>query len=188
MGRQAAGVNAIRLQQGDAVAGVDVVSDPELELLVVTRKAYGKRTPLREYPQQGRYGLGVRTLARNEKTGPVIDARVVRPTDHLTLITAGGKALRTAVENISLIGRNTQGVRIMRIPKDDFIASIALHDEARRVEREEALAAETHDLEAQAAAYYARLEADRVAQIEIDDDEDEPEYPDEFMDDQGLED
>jgi len=188
MGRQAAGVNAIRLQQGDAVAGVDVVSDPELELLVVTRKAYGKRTPLREYPQQGRYGLGVRTLARNEKTGPVIDARVVRPTDHLTLITAGGKALRTAVENISLIGRNTQGVRIMRIPKDDFIASIALHDEARRVEREEALAAETHDLEAQATAYYARLEADRAAQIEIDDDEDEPEYPDEFMDDQGLED
>jgi DNA gyrase subunit A len=186
VGRTAQGVNAIRLQKGDVIAGVDVISDPEMELLVVTRKGYGKRTPLSDYPQQLRYGLGVRTLARNEKTGPVLDARVVKPSDHLTLITAGGKALRTAAENVSLIGRNTQGVRIMKVPKDDFIASIALHDEARRVEREEALAAETHDLEAQAAAYYARLEAERAAAQEAEDDDED--YLEDEFEDQGLDD
>jgi DNA gyrase subunit A len=186
VGRTAQGVNAIRLQKNDVIAGVDVIADPEMELLVVTRKGYGKRTPLGEYPQQLRYGLGVRTLARNEKTGPVLDARVVKPSDHLTLITAGGKALRTAAENVSLIGRNTQGVRIMKVPKDDYIASIALHDEARRVEREEALAAETHDLEAQAAAYYARLEAERAAALEAEDDDDD--FLEEEFEDQGLDD
>ena len=147
MGRTAAGVNAIRLVDDDVVAGVDVIEDENLDLLVVTRNAYGKRTPVNEYNTQARYGLGVRTLARNEKTGPVIDARVVRPGDHLTLITANGKALRTDVVNISQIGRNTQGVRLMKLRDGDEVASIALLDQERRVEREEALEAERRKLE-----------------------------------------
>ncbi|MCC6904825.1 MAG: DNA gyrase subunit A, partial [Anaerolineae bacterium] len=131
MGRSAGGVNAIRLVDDDEIAGADVIGDPESHLLIVTQKGYGKRTPIGEYPTQTRYGLGVRTLARNDKTGPVVAARVVRPGDQLTLITSGGMALRTRVDEISEIGRSTQGVRLMNLRRDDNIASIALLDYGR---------------------------------------------------------
>ena len=147
MGRAAAGVNAIKLLPGDEVASMDVIDNPDAELLVVTRNAYGKRTPLSEYPTQSRYGQGVRTLARNEKTGPIVAARVVEPGDHLTLITTGGMALRTSIDNISCIGRNTQGVQLMDLAPGDTIASIALLDAERRLEREKALQAEQAQLE-----------------------------------------
>jgi len=142
MGRSAAGVNAIRLQPGDEVAGMDVIDDPDADLLVVTERGYGKRTPLEEYSAQARYGQGVRTLARNEKTGPVIAARTVELGDLLTLITVAGMALRTEVDTISQIGRNTQGVQLMKMAEGDTIASIALFDDDRRREREEAMDAE----------------------------------------------
>jgi DNA gyrase subunit A len=142
MGRSAAGVNAIRLQEDDEIAGMDVIANPAADLLVVTERGYGKRTPLDEYSAQARYGQGVRTLARNEKTGPVIAARTVEPGDLLTLITVAGMALRTEVDNISRIGRNTQGVQLMKMAEGDTIASIALFDDARRREREEAMDAE----------------------------------------------
>ena len=95
--------------------------------------AYGKRTPLSEYRLQGRYGSGIRTLARNNKSGSIIDARVVKPADQITLITTGGQALRTKVKNISRQGRSTQGVQIMSLASGDSLASIALlTDDQRR--------------------------------------------------------
>ncbi|NDJ53113.1 MAG: DNA gyrase subunit A [Chloroflexi bacterium] len=135
MGRTAAGVNAIRLVDGDVVAGAEVITDPEADLLIVTENAYGKRTPIEEYPSQSRYGVGVRTLARNERTGPIVAARVVKPGDHLTLTTSGGQTMRTEVDYISQIGRNTQGVQLMRIAADDSVASIAVLYKDRREAR-----------------------------------------------------
>lgn len=98
-------MNAIRLGKDDFVTSMDVVV-PDGELLVVTAKGYGKRTSLKQYPVKGRYTGGVRTIAdRYDETGPIVAARVVKPADEVTLITANGIALRTAVENIrELVG------------------------------------------------------------------------------------
>src|SRR5574341_1553722 len=148
MGRAAAGVNAIKLNEGDVIAGADVIDDPDAHLLVVSERAYGKRSPLSDYPQQARYGMGVRTLAHatREKTGPVIGARVVKPGDNVTFLTVGGITLRTPVDNISAMGRNTQGVQLMDLAPGDGLASMALIDEERRAEREAALEAEAEEL------------------------------------------
>jgi DNA gyrase subunit A len=163
MGRTAAGVHAIKLREGDVIAGAAAISDPDAHLLVVTQNAYGKRTHLSEYPTQSRYGLGVRTLARNDKTGPIIAARVVKLGDHLTLITSGGKALRTTVDEITTIGRNTQGVQLMNLAKSDTLVSIALLDRDRRAERERALQAETREM-VEASPQMDTQEADFLAE------------------------
>jgi DNA gyrase subunit A len=147
MGRTAAGVNAIRLQDGDILTSMDIIEDPEAELLVVTEHGFGKRTPLPEYPVQARYGMGVRTLAKNDVTGHVIGAKVVRPGDHLTLITLGNMTLRTPVSNISSMGRSTRGVQLMNLAAGDVLVSIALLDENRRVEREKVLQAEVEQMQ-----------------------------------------
>ena len=125
MGRTAGGVNAIRLGKDDFVTSMDVVV-PDGELLVVTAKGYGKRTSLKQYPVKGRYTGGVRTIAdRYDETGPIVAARVVKPADEVTLITANGIALRTAVENIRAAGRSTLGVRVMTLDDGDALASLA---------------------------------------------------------------
>jgi DNA gyrase subunit A len=99
---------------------------PGGELLVVTEKGYGKRTPLEQYPVKGRNTGGVRTVAdRYEETGPIVAARVVMPEDEITLITAGGIALRTAVENVRVAGRATLGVRVISLDDGDRLASLA---------------------------------------------------------------
>lgn len=151
MGRSAAGVNAIRLQGNDVVVGMDVITDdPDAALLVVAEHAYGKRTPLPEYRRQSRYGLGIRTMSRNDVTGKIISARVVRPSDHLTFITSNGMALRTPADNINQMGRSTKGVQLMKLAKGDVLVSTAVLDENRRLERERALQAETDALHAEA--------------------------------------
>ncbi len=131
MGRPAAGVNGIRLHPGDVVAGMDVVASPESDLLIVTQNAFGKRTPVDYYNRQSRYGLGVRTLARNDKTGPIVDARVINPADDITLLTVQGKTLRTSIDSIRQTGRSTQGVQLMHLASGDTVASIAILDEQR---------------------------------------------------------
>jgi len=146
MGRSAAGVNAIKLQGDDEVAGMDVITDPNEALLVVMQNAFGKRTMIEEYPRQARYGLGVRTLARNDVTGPIIGAFVVKPGDQITIITTSGMALRTPVDNISEMSRSTRGVQLMKVASGDSLVSVALLDEDRRMEREKALKAESDEL------------------------------------------
>jgi DNA gyrase subunit A len=151
MGRAAGGVNAIKLQENDVIASMDVVDDPEATVLVVTQHGYGKRTPVAEYPTQARYGQGVRTLSHNDVTGLIIGAYVVVPGDQITLITQGGMALRTPIDNISEMGRSTRGVQLMNLGAGDVLVSVALLEEDRRVEREKALQAETDALQAAAA-------------------------------------
>ncbi len=130
MGRPASGVNGIRLQDNDLVAGMDVIDMRDSDLLIVTQYAFGKRTALDEYSTQGRYGLGLRTLARNERTGPVVAARAVSADEDITLITTGGMTLRTNLESIRQTGRSTQGVHLMDLKEDDTVASIAILDSA----------------------------------------------------------
>jgi DNA gyrase subunit A len=166
MGRTASGVSAIRLKDGDYVASMDVTV-PGGELLVVTEKGYGKRTPLEQYPAKGRNTGGVRTIAdRYEETGPIVAARMVMPEDEVTLITAGGIALRTAVENIRVAGRSTLGVRVMSLDDGDRLSSLA-RLETNPDENARAVA------EAALTAGITAESADEDVEEEADDDEEE---------------
>ena len=126
MGRQATGVNAIRRAKDDFVTAMEVV-DEESDLLVATFKGYGKRTPIREYSPKGRATGGVATIAPKtlEVTGRIAAARMVRADDDLTIITAGGQALRLKVKQVRRAGRSTMGVRMMQLKEGDSIASVA---------------------------------------------------------------
>jgi len=128
MGRSAGGVSAIRFtEDNDELRAMDVIDDPNHALLVITEKGYGKRTPLSHYKRQRRYGMGIRTLSRSmEKTGDIIGASIVAPEDNLTIITAGGIALRTEVNTISLYGRMTSGVKVIDLQDNDTLVGIAI--------------------------------------------------------------
>ncbi len=126
MGRQAAGVMGMALRDNDEIAGMDVVPHDDAHVLVVTRNGYGKRTPVRDYREQGRYGLGIRTLKRNDRTGPVIAVRCVKIEDEIMLISKSGIVLRTRLAEIAEIGRNTQGVIVMKFDNGDEVAGIAI--------------------------------------------------------------
>src|SRR5205807_158244 len=121
MGRQAIGVNAIRLREGDHLAALDVINPGITSLLVLTSKGYGKRTPINEYPLRGRFGLGVRTISVNaeEKLGPIVSAHALHDDDDITVITREGMALRTRANTIRLVGRATRGVRIIHLSGGD---------------------------------------------------------------------
>ncbi len=137
MGRGAAGVRAMQLRGGDRIAGMDVVPDDDGQVLVVTLLGHGKRTPVPEYPVQSRYGLGVRTLKRNQRTGPVIAVRCIRSDDEIMLISKSGIVLRTRLDDIRETGRNTQGVILMNLDGDDEVAGIAImiaEDKADKVD------------------------------------------------------
>lgn len=127
MGRPAAGVNAIKLQDDDLVAGMDIIdTETHTHILVVTQNGFGKRTPIGQYSVQGRYGMGMRTLARNERIGPIVAMRAVHEDDGIMLITRAGVVLRTRVSEIRETGRDTQGVTLMNLGGGDEIVGIAL--------------------------------------------------------------
>ena len=132
MGRDTQGVIGVRLGRGDLVAGLAVIaSGGDLfgdggDLLVLSEKGYGKRTPLSEYPRHHRAGQGVFTLRVTDRVGPVAAVRVTNePDEEILLITNQGMVLRTDVGAISRIGRQTQGVIVMRVGPDDQIAALA---------------------------------------------------------------
>jgi DNA gyrase subunit A len=126
MGRPARGVRAITLRQGDHLTSMDVV-DPKADLLVVTEKGYGKRTPTKDYPVKGRGTGGVITLSKEKRslTGPVASAKVVHDDDDLTLISSGGIVLRTKVKQIKRAGRATMGVRVIDLRNGESVAAVA---------------------------------------------------------------
>jgi DNA gyrase subunit A len=126
MGRQAGGVNAIKLADGDRSAGMDIIDADHTHVLVVTSRGYGKRTPIEEYPQQGRYGLGVRTLKRNKRIGPIVAMRAVKEEDEIMLVTRAGTVLRTTLDDIRETGRSTQGVILMNCADGDEVVGIAV--------------------------------------------------------------
>ncbi len=133
MGRAATGVRGIRLGSDDAVVGA-AVAEKGKTLLTVTENGYGKRTPVESYMRgdevQGRGGKGLKNYRLTEKTGPVAGAAVVSETDDILLIESGGVVLRTPAEHISVYGRDTQGVIIMRIEDGNRVIAIQRTDGA----------------------------------------------------------
>ena len=113
MGREAVGVRGIRLREGDYVVGADSTSAGEA-LLTITEKGYGKRTKVEEYSVHGRGGLGIKNYNITEKTGPIAAVRMVNAEDDILIITDDATIIRLAAGGISLLGRATQGVRVMR--------------------------------------------------------------------------
>ena len=123
MGRTAVGVRGIRLREGDYVVGAGSTYGGEA-LLSITEKGYGKRTAVEEYSVHGRGGLGIRNYNVTERTGPVADVKMVNPGEDLLVISDDGTIIRMAVDNISLLGRATQGVRVMRLMEGSRVISI----------------------------------------------------------------
>jgi len=133
MGRTAAGVRAIKLKGNDIVVGMDVVpakiKKGEYQLLVVLKHGYGKRTDLTEYKVQGRGGSGIKTANVTTKTGEIVGGRVVAGKDErdLFVMSDAGQVIRTSLSSVSVLGRATQGVRIMSFKKEkDQVASVTL--------------------------------------------------------------
>jgi DNA gyrase subunit A len=124
MGRTATGVRAIKLTSNDYVIEMDVVTETG-KLLTVSENGYGKRTKLSEYRQQTRGGKGIITYNLNNKTGHVIGAKVVEDSDDLMIINDNGVLIRIKVEDISVTGRITSGVRLMKVDDETRLVSIA---------------------------------------------------------------
>lgn len=134
MGRTASGVRGMKLKSSDHIVGMDMVSpklvrQKVLELLVVSENGLGKRTILNEYKVQGRGGSGIKTMSITEKTGPIVNARVINNTEEndVMLISKKGQVVRTPVQKISSLGRATQGVRLMRFKQaGDTVSSMTV--------------------------------------------------------------
>lgn len=124
MGRATRGVIGVRLDEGDYVVGMDVVR-AGAELLVISEHGYGKRTRLDEYRITNRGGKGIRTLQTTERNGPIVASSIVRDGEEVMLISAEGIMIRMGVDGISSQGRNTQGVRVMRLDPKDKVVAIA---------------------------------------------------------------
>ena len=126
MGRNASGVRGIRLaSDSDEVVGMICINDPEISILVVSEKGYGKRSKLDDYRVTNRGGKGVKTLNVTEKTGYLIAIKDVTDSDDLMIINKSGIIIRIAVENLRIMGRATQGVRLINLRDQDEIAAVA---------------------------------------------------------------
>jgi len=128
-GRSTRGVKGINLQEMDSIVGMDTM-DPKGQVLVVSELGFGKRTSVDQYRMQSRAGKGLINLKVTEKTGAVVGLRVVRPDQDLLLINNDGIIIRMDVEQIRVIGRNTQGVALMRTEENQRIVALAIVDKA----------------------------------------------------------
>lgn len=151
MGRTSRGVRGMMLEAGDSIIGMEVVTDATAATLVtVTENGYGKRTDLDEYRVQSRGGKGIITIKTTERNGQVVDIKLVNDESDLMFITDRGKVLRTGVSMLSIIGRNTQGVRLMVLESGERIVAVA-----RLAEKDE----ENGDSEAEEEAFEGGAEA-----------------------------
>lgn len=145
MGRVTMGVRGIRLQSGDEVVGMELAREGTT-LLTVTEKGFGKRSPLSEYKIQSRGGKGITNYKLSEKTGLVVGIRTVTEEEDLLLISSDGILIRMAASDVSLIGRSTQGVRLMRLSDGVDIVNLATADKEPEAEEAEGeSAAETEE-------------------------------------------
>lgn len=139
MGRAARGVRGVRLRPNDTVVGMDVVSDPDNQkLIVMATKGYGKMTAATNFPPHKRGGVGVKVAAVTAKTGPIAAVHTLDPAaKEIIMMSTSGQAIRVAVKDIPTLGRATQGVRVMKLNDGDFVASIGIIPEEEE-ETEEA--------------------------------------------------
>jgi DNA gyrase subunit A len=146
MGRSAAGVRGITLREGDRMVGmVTFARDSTATLIVVCQRGYGKRTALSDYPTKNRGGKGVIAIKTTARNGHVAATRIVAEDDHLILISDRGKLIRIRVSDVSVQGRATQGVRVMRVDDGEHVAAIERLAEGDESGIEEARPLETAD-------------------------------------------
>jgi DNA gyrase subunit A len=139
MGRTASGVRGITLQHDkDEVIGMVAVDDMNSDILVVSEKGYGKRSSVEDYRVTNRGGKGVKTLNISEKTGNLVAIKNVDNSNDLMIINRSGLTIRMAVEDLRVMGRATQGVRLIKIKADDRIAAVAKVVHEEEVENEDA--------------------------------------------------
>jgi len=124
-GRGARGVKCITLKKGDWVVGMEIVDNRSGSILTITANGYGKRSRLEDYRRQGRGGTGLINIKRSDKVGPVIGVKCVDQNDEIMVITAQGKIIRVKVSGLRVIGRITQGVRIINLDKGDSVIGMA---------------------------------------------------------------
>ncbi|NOY92412.1 MAG: DNA gyrase subunit A [Deltaproteobacteria bacterium] len=125
MGRDSRGVKGIDLRDGDRVVGLDVIEDEDKQqVLSISAKGYGKRTPVSEWRSQKRGGLGLIGVKLSDKTGDLVKLRLVSPEDHLMVITDGGKVIRTRVEEIRETRRSAEGVRVLHVAKGESVVDV----------------------------------------------------------------
>ncbi len=138
MGRDSMGVKGIDLREGDFVISMDIVEDEgEQQVLAVSANGYGKRTKVSEWRKQNRGGKGIIAMDTSERNGALVKLRLVSPGDELMVITTGGQVIRTRVEEIRETGRNTQGVRVIRLGEDEQVVDVEPVAEAEEGEGEE---------------------------------------------------
>ncbi len=125
MGRTARGVRGISLAKGEEVVGMVMVDSDDSDVFALTENGYGKRTPVEDYRVQRRGGKGLITIKCTERNGKLVGVRGVVPDEEVMVITRHGTLIRIGVDSISRLGRNTQGVRIINLGKDDEVAGLA---------------------------------------------------------------
>ena len=123
MGRGAAGVRGIKLPEGARVIALSIMHDGLI--LTATENGYGKRTSIDDFPVQGRGGQGVIAIKTNDRNGDTVGALQIADADEVMLISSNGTLVRTSVDDISIMGRNTQGVRLIRVEKDQRLVGLA---------------------------------------------------------------
>jgi DNA gyrase subunit A len=184
MGRSARGVRGIRLREapeGEAgkagteeVVGMAVIPREEpATLLTVCERGFGKRTPTSDYPTKNRGGKGVITIKTTERNGKVVSLRLVSDDDDLMLITDGGKLIRMPVDGIPTIGRNTQGVRLIRLEEAEQVVAMERIAEKEEGEREVAPEVAAARAEQQGEPLAAEDLGDEAAGAAEDEDEDD---------------
>ncbi len=134
MGRTAAGVRGITMDESDEVVGMIAVNGDESNIMVVSENGYGKRSSVEDYRITNRGGKGVKTINVTEKTGKLIALKDVTNEDDLMIINRSGIVIRMAIEQLRVMGRATQGVRLIKLGDKDFIAAVA---KVRRMDEEE---------------------------------------------------
>ena len=150
VGRSSIGVRGVDLSEGDEVIGMIVVNDIQNEtVLVVSEKGYGKRTAVEDYRITNRGGKGVITLNITEKTGNLIAIQSVTDEDGLMIINKSGVAIRMGMDDLRVMGRNTQGVRMINLKNNDEIAAVAKVMMDKEVEEETEETVENIDQETQ---------------------------------------
>ncbi|MFU7591123.1 DNA gyrase subunit A [Priestia sp. RMT2NF4] len=124
MGRTATGVKGITLDSEDEVIGMEILEE-QSDILIITKNGYGKRTPIEEYRVQTRGGKGLRTCNITDKNGDVVALKCVSHEEDIMLITVSGVLIRVSVSDISQMGRNTQGVKVIRLGDEEFVSTVA---------------------------------------------------------------
>lgn len=139
MGRTATGVKGITLNEGDEVIGMDILKEGH-DVLIVTQKGFGKRTKAEEYRRQQRGGKGIKTCNLTGKNGHLVALAVVNGDDEIMIITASGIILRLRVNEISTMGRLTQGVKLIRVDEGEEVSSVAkIYNDEEKIEENESL-------------------------------------------------